>query len=280
PNEEKKDVWPSLIVREYIAAAGCLLFIMLWSILMNAPLESVANPNVTPNPSKAPWYFVGLQELLVYFDPWIAGVLMPNLIIVGLMAIPYIDTSPKGIGYYSWKERPFANTMFLLGVAMWFILIFIGYYCRGPNFAWYWPGESWLLQKAPPPDTWNLFGPKTVSMFAFDPATKAWLPAWLGVILLIIGGGFAMLGPKLIQREIDGRKANLGFIGALAAVVILAHLIKGMSWTQGGFLVFFGWMGFYFGFLLPQRHIRNLEWPRYLTTMLLVLSTIAVPLKM
>src|SRR5271167_1708771 len=119
-NEEKVDVWPSLITREYIAAAGCLLVIMLWSVLMNAPLEVMANPNVTPNPSKAPWYFVGLQELLVYFDPWIAGVVMPNLIIVGLMAIPYIDTSPKGIGTYAWKERPYAITMFLLGVIMWF----------------------------------------------------------------------------------------------------------------------------------------------------------------
>jgi hypothetical protein len=281
PNEEKVDVWPRLVTREYIAAAGCIVVIMLWSVLMNAPLEALANPNVTPNPSKAPWYFVGLQELLVYFDPWIAGVVMPNLIIVGLMAIPYIDTNPKGIGYYSWKERPFANTLFLLGVAMWFVLIFIGYYCRGPNFAWYWPWQSWLIQQAPPPDTWNLFGPKAnVAWYIFDPANKAFFPAWIGVLLLIAGGAFAMLGPKLIQREINGKKANLGFLGAVLAVVIVAHFAKAMTWTQGGFLLFFGWMGFYFGFLLPQRHIRALEWPRYLMTMLLVISTMAVPLKM
>lgn len=281
PNEEKVDVWPNLITREYIAAAGCLLVIMLWSVLMNAPLEVLANPNVTPNPSKAPWYFVGLQELLVYFDPWIAGVVMPNLIIVGLMAIPYIDTNPKGIGYYSWKERPFANTLFLLGVAMWFILIFIGYYCRGPNFAWYWPWQSWLIQQLPPPDTWNLFGPKAnVAWYVFDPANKAFFPAWIGVLLLLAGGTFGMLGPKLIQREINGKKANLGFLGAVLGVVVIAHFVKGMTWTQGGFLLFFGWMGFYFGFLLPQRHIRTLEWPRYLMTMLLVISTMAVPLKM
>ncbi|MCR4293917.1 MAG: cytochrome b N-terminal domain-containing protein, partial [Elusimicrobia bacterium] len=123
-NEEKMDVWPHLVKREYIAAAATVIFIMIWSILQNAPLEAIANPNVTTNPSKAPWYFVGLQELLVYFDPWIAGVVMPGLIIVGLIAIPYIDTNPKGVGYYAWKERPFANTLFMLGVVMWFALIY------------------------------------------------------------------------------------------------------------------------------------------------------------
>src|SRR5438046_2505099 len=89
-----------------------------------------------------------------------------------------------------------------------------------------------------------------------------------------------MLGPKLIQKEIDGLKANLGFVGALAAAVIVAHVVKHMGWAQGGFLIFFAWIGFYFGFLLPQRHIRGLEWPRYLVTMMLVISTMAVPLKM
>jgi len=89
-------VWPHLIKREYIGAAGTTLFIMVWSILQNALSRRSPNPNVTPNPSKAPWYFVGLQELLVYFDPWIAGVLLPGLIIVGLIAIPYIEHEPEG----------------------------------------------------------------------------------------------------------------------------------------------------------------------------------------
>jgi hypothetical protein len=124
---------------------------------MQAPLEGIANLNVTPNPSKAPWYFVGLQELLVYFDPWIAGVMLPTLIIIGLMAIPYVDPNPKGVGGWPkmrWKrvgglpiwyptERPFAVNLFMLGVVMWFVLIAIGYYCRGPNWEWYWPWEEW-----------------------------------------------------------------------------------------------------------------------------------------
>jgi len=73
------------------------------------------------NPAKAPWYFLGLQEMLVYFDPWIAGVIMPTLIIVGLMVIPYIDANPLGNGYYTYKQRKFAIWTFLFG--------FIGLWC-------------------------------------------------------------------------------------------------------------------------------------------------------
>ncbi len=154
---EKVDVWPHLVSREFLAALLVTAILLVWSLMMNAPLEAEANLNVTPNPSKAPWYFLGLQELLVYFDPWIAGVVLPTLIIIGLVAIPYVDTNPKGIGYWAkmkWKrlgplpiwypqERPFAVSVFMLGVVMWFALIFIGTYCRGPNWEWYSPWEAW-----------------------------------------------------------------------------------------------------------------------------------------
>ena len=154
---EKVDVWPHLVSREFLAALLVTAILLVWSLMMNAPLEAEANLNVTPNPSKAPWYFVGLQELLVYFDPWIAGVVLPSLIIIGLIAIPYVDTNPNGVGYWAkmkWKkfgplpiwypqERPFAVSVFMLGVIMWFVLIFIGTYCRGPNWEWYAPWEPW-----------------------------------------------------------------------------------------------------------------------------------------
>jgi quinol-cytochrome oxidoreductase complex cytochrome b subunit len=270
PAEEKVEVWPNLVKREYIAAAACLLFIMVWSMVMDAPLEVIANPNVTTNPSKAPWYFVGLQELLVYFDPWIAGVAMPGLIIVGLMAIPYIDTNPKGVGYYAWSERKFANTQFMLGVAMWFILIYIGYACRGPNYFWYWPWESWLTPKAPPPPTWSIFGPKEVAKF----------PVWLGIPLVGAGGVLSIMLPKWIQKEIDGKTANAVTLGALGAIVLLMKVAFHVPFSQGLWLFFFGWMYVYFGLILPQRHIRALDWPRYLVTMVLVASTMSVLLKM
>jgi len=151
------DVWPHLVSREFLATLLVTAILLVWSLMMNAPLEAEANLNVTPNPSKAPWYFVGLQELLVYFDPWIAGVVLPTVIIIGLVAIPYVDTNPKGVGYWAkmkWKrlgplpiwypeERPFAVSVFMLGVIMWFVLIFIGTYCRGPNWEWYSPWEVW-----------------------------------------------------------------------------------------------------------------------------------------
>ncbi len=117
---------------------------MVWSITLNAPLEEPSNPNLTMNPAKAPWYFLGLQEMLVYFDPWIAGVVMPTLIIVGLMVIPYIDTNPLGNGYYTWKQRKFAIWTFLFGfIVLWVAMIVIGTFIRGPGWMWFWPGQTW-----------------------------------------------------------------------------------------------------------------------------------------
>ena len=88
----------------------------------------------TPNPSKAPWYFLGLQEMLVYFDPWMAGVVLPSLIVVGLMAIPYIDFNKQGNGYYTIKQRKFAYIIFQFGfLEMWVTLIVLGTFLRGPE---------------------------------------------------------------------------------------------------------------------------------------------------
>ncbi len=103
-----------------IVVAGLLL----WSVLLDAPLEEHANPNLTPNPAKAPWYFLGLQEMLLYFDPWIAGVALPGLIIVGLIALPYLDINPKGNGYFSFSERRYAILIFCFGfLFLWILLI-------------------------------------------------------------------------------------------------------------------------------------------------------------
>src|SRR6186713_3484903 len=92
---DKVHTWPYLVRLEMLVGTIVMALITVWSIVVDAPLEEPANPTKTPNPSKAPWYFLGLQEILVYFDPWLAGVVFPSLIIVGLMAIPYIDTNPK-----------------------------------------------------------------------------------------------------------------------------------------------------------------------------------------
>ena len=98
---EKLHVWPYLVRLEFLCALVVIIALTVWSIVIDAPLEEAANPTKTPNPSKAPWYFLGLQDILVYFDPWFAGVVAPVLIIVGLMLIPYLDVNPKGNGYYT-----------------------------------------------------------------------------------------------------------------------------------------------------------------------------------
>ncbi|HEY6189763.1 MAG TPA: hypothetical protein VIW80_19060 [Pyrinomonadaceae bacterium] len=136
-------VWPYLVRIEFLAAVIVTVILFVWSITLNAPLEEPANPNLTMNPSKAPWYFLGLQEMLVYFDPWIAGVVMPSIIMVGLMVFPYVDSNPLGNGYYTIRQRRFALGMYGWGWLMWIVLIFIGTFIRGPGWIWFWPGQTW-----------------------------------------------------------------------------------------------------------------------------------------
>ena len=136
-------VWPYLVRIEFLAAVIVTVILYIWSLTLNAPLEEPSNPNLTMNPSKAPWYFLGLQEMLVYFDPWIAGVVMPSLIMIGLMVFPYVDSNPLGNGYYTYRQRRFAINMFGWGFLMWILLIFIGTFIRGPGWIWFWPGQTW-----------------------------------------------------------------------------------------------------------------------------------------
>jgi len=157
-------VWPFLLRIEFLAAIIVTLILMVWSITLNAPLEEPSNPTLTMNPSKAPWYFLGLQEMLVYFDPWIAGVVMPSLIIVGLMVIPYIDANPLGNGYYTFKQRKSAILTFIFGfIVLWVTMIVIGTLIRGPGWMWFWPGTTWdhnRLEFAVNRDLPDIFGIK------------------------------------------------------------------------------------------------------------------------
>ncbi|EQC52670.1 putative membrane protein [Bacteriovorax sp. DB6_IX] len=147
-NREKVWTWPNLVYTELMCMIGATVFLVVWAIIFKAPLEEPANPTWAPNPAKAPWYFLGLQEMLVYFDPWMAGVVLPGIIVVGLMAIPYIDTNPKGNGYFTIKERPLAMWMFMYGwLVLWIYLIIVGTFLRGPNWTFYGPFEYWDFHK-------------------------------------------------------------------------------------------------------------------------------------
>jgi cytochrome b/b6/petD-like protein len=141
---DKVHTWPHLVKAEFIVGLISLILVTIWSIVIDAPMEEPANPTRTPNPSKAPWYFLGLQEMLVYFDPWMAGVVLPSLIIVGLMLIPYIDINKKGSGYYTFRERKFAVSIFCFGfLVLWIFLIIIGVFFRGPGWNFFMPWQEW-----------------------------------------------------------------------------------------------------------------------------------------
>src|SRR5688572_1899235 len=147
-DNEKVLVWPDLVYTELICMIALTAVLLFWAIALQAPLEEPASSVKTPNPSKAPWYFLGLQEMLVYYDHWMAGVVLPSLVIVGLMAIPYIDFNKAGNGYYTIEQRKFAYIVFQIGfLEMWITLIILGTFLRGPNWNFFGPYEYWDAHK-------------------------------------------------------------------------------------------------------------------------------------
>ena len=134
--EDKVYTWPHLISAEFVALLACTALLTALSVLPAFPLRELANPNITPNPSKAPWYFLGLQELLRYFHPMIAGVTIPGIVgLLGLMTIPYIDKNPS-VRPENRKTAVTLMTFFLMGSAM---MTIVASFFRGPGFNWVWP---------------------------------------------------------------------------------------------------------------------------------------------
>jgi menaquinol-cytochrome c reductase cytochrome b/c subunit len=133
--QDKVHVWPHLLVVEFAAALACTAFTLVFSIFVNAPLLELANFNQTPNPSKAPWYFLGLQELLKWFHPMVAGVLLPGMALVGLILAPYVDRNPSNKP----ENRKFAVSLFTVFLMYWAVLVMIGTFFRGPGFNFIFP---------------------------------------------------------------------------------------------------------------------------------------------
>ena len=156
-DDEKVLVWPDLVYTELIAMIICTALLIVWGIVLKAPLEQPATSAKAPNPSKAPWYFLGLQEMLVYFDPWMAGVVLPTFIIIGLIALPYIDFNRGGNGYFTFNQRKFAIVTFLFGfVVLWVTLIVLGTFLRGPNWNFFGPFSFWDTHKVDPLNNINV----------------------------------------------------------------------------------------------------------------------------
>jgi menaquinol-cytochrome c reductase cytochrome b/c subunit len=138
---DKVHTWPHLLVVEFVSALACTAFLLVFSTFVNAPLLQLANPNRTPNPSKAPWYFLGLQELLTMFHPMVAGVTIPGMGIFLLMFAPYIDRNPSNKP----EDRKFAVAIFTIFLMFWAVLTIIGSFFRGPGFNFVFPWRDGLF---------------------------------------------------------------------------------------------------------------------------------------
>jgi len=228
--DDKVLVWPDLVYTELLCLILATAGLMLWAIISKAPLEQPANPGYAPNPAKAPWYFLGLQEMLVYFDPWMAGVVYPGLIIVGLAAMPFIDTNPKGNGYYTIKERPFAITTWLFGfLIFWVLLIFFGTFLRGPNWNFYGPYEFWDPHKAAALNNINVSDVFWIKLMGGGlpkkdtnpvPVLPFWLVReWLGFVLV---AAYIFVLPAVLRFTVFKRMyENMGAIRYTIMVMLL-----------------------------------------------------------
>jgi hypothetical protein len=132
---DRINVWPHLMLEEFVAMLVVLALLVIFSSFVNAPLRELANPNLTPNPSKAPWYFLGLQELLRYFHPMVAGITIPTFILIGLAAVPWVDRNPS----IKPGDRKIAITLFTMLFMFGATLTIVGSFFRGPGYNWAWP---------------------------------------------------------------------------------------------------------------------------------------------
>jgi len=138
---DKVHTWPHLLAAEFVAALACTAFTFLFSIWVNAPLLQLSNPNQTPNPSKAPWYFLGLQELLTMFHPMVAGVTIPGVGLILMIFAPFVDKNPSNKP----EDRKFATSLMTVHLMFWAVLTMIGSFFRGPGFNFTLPWRDGLF---------------------------------------------------------------------------------------------------------------------------------------
>ena len=139
--QDKVHVWPHLLVIEFAAVLVVTAALVIFSAAVRAPLLQLADTNKTPNPSKAPWYFLGLQELLTMFHPMVAGVTIPGMGLFLMVVTPYVDKNPS----HNPNDRKFAISLFTLFVMMWAVLVIIGSFFRGPGFNFVFPWTNGIF---------------------------------------------------------------------------------------------------------------------------------------
>jgi hypothetical protein len=222
-DDDKVLVWPDLVYTELICMVIATAALVVWAVLLKAPLEQPATSAKAPNPSKAPWYFLGLQEMLVYYDPWIAGVWLPTLIIVGLIAMPYIDFNQKGNGYFTFNERKFALVTWMYGfLVLWVVLIVLGTFLRGPNWNFFGPFEPWDVHKNVPLNNQNLSQMFWLT-FNIVPTSLPWYVRELPGILFVLG--YLLILPLVLARLwLRPFYLRMGAVRYLILVILLLHM--------------------------------------------------------
>lgn len=138
---DKVHTWPHLLAIEFVAALACTAFLFMFSWFVNAPLLQAANFNQTPNPSKAPWYFLGLQELLTMFHPMIAGVTLPGMGLIAMILAPFVDRNPSNKP----EDRKFITSVWTVFLMFWAVLVIIGSFFRGPGFNFVFPWRDGIF---------------------------------------------------------------------------------------------------------------------------------------
>jgi hypothetical protein len=222
-DDDKVLVWPDLVYTELICMVIATAALVVWAVVLKAPLEQPATSAKAPNPSKAPWYFLGLQEMLVYYDPWMAGVWLPTLIIVGLVAMPYIDFNQKGNGYYTFKERKFALSVWMYGfLVLWVVLIVLGTFLRGPNWNFFGPFEAWDPHKVVPLNNVNLSQMFWLS-FNVVPTSLHWFVRELPGIVLVLA--YLFLVPLILAKTVlRPFYIRMGAVRYLILAILLLHM--------------------------------------------------------
>jgi hypothetical protein len=264
-DDEKILVWPDLVYTELICMVALTALLLFWAIALQAPLEEPASSVKTPNPSKAPWYFLGLQEMLVYYDPWMAGVVLPSMVVFGLMAIPFIDFNKQGNGYYTIEQRRFAYLTFQFGfLVLWVTLIVMGTFLRGPNWNFFGFFEKWDAHKV-------------------EALNNVDLSEYFWITLLQTGrpkapdgsGTLVALG-YILLKEFPGIVLVLGYLIFLPPALALLDLrVPRWDFRVGNVPLSLG--GFSIGF---RRMFIKMGFVRYMVMMNLMLFMALLPIKM
>ena len=213
--------WPNLVRKEVLAAMAVALCLLALGALIDAPLDAPADPNAAPLELKAPWYFVGLQELLVYLEPWIVGGLLPALGLLALLALPFLDHAPANEGF-GIRRRPLAHAAFAAALFSWAALTIVGAIFRGPEWTFLWPWQGWDPRIAVPMAPRSLGDALGLSGNLATATAVAAVCFWLGMFAL----GGLWLSRRQLSRAASPRRAwllafLLAVFGGLAMKVLL-----------------------------------------------------------